>query len=70
MFLRNNGINEYDSCTCWLILREKKKPTHSRKPRRISHLIIFSFEGQQTKVTCTNIWQCHRVRSLGALKSQ
>lgn len=66
---RNNGLNEYDHCTCWLILR-KKTPPHSKKPRRISHLIIFSFEEQQTKVTCTNIWQWYQVRSLGALKSQ
>lgn len=43
---------------------------HFKKSRRISRLIIFSFEEQQTKVTCKNIWQQYRLGSLEALKSQ
>jgi len=44
------------------------RKTCFKKSRRISHLIIFSYEEQQTKVTCTNIWQWYQLRSLGALK--
>lgn len=43
---------------------------HFKKSRRISCLIIVSFEEQQTKVTCKNIWQQYQLGSLEALKSQ